>query len=355
MAKLHWKILSFLLLVALIGILPLGCVRNRPPTAGFTFSPPAPVAGQEVLFTGTSVDDDGQIDSWSWDFGDGSSSEKQNPSHSFGAAGDYKVSLTVIDEGGASDTCTTTIKVSSPPAEIDKDDAIEILVREIIPPASSNRRVSAFMLSQPLQKGDVVTSESGEKYPISANTWFIFVDDAPEAFFAHNTRFVFIDARTAAYDVVDESWPPLINNSSMWDARGLNRGYLIELYSILDSSVPVSGGTSTAPKADYGDAPDGQNACYGVPGSFPTLYQTTNSKLARPGGHALNVGEETLGLSVSAEVDANDPNDPDGVPNLVDSDSDERMYVIAATISTTTSSLSAVGTAVKTWLMALLL
>jgi len=65
-----------------------------------------------------------------------------------------------------------------------------------------------------------------------------------------------------------------------------------------------------------------------VPGSFPTLYNTTNSKFGRPGGHTLNTGEETLGLHVSAEVDATDPNDPDGVPNLVDADSDERMYVI---------------------------
>ncbi|GAH93412.1 unnamed protein product, partial [marine sediment metagenome] len=215
-----------------------------------------------------------------------------------------------------------------PPTEIGKDEAIRILVSEIIPPASSYARISAAMLSQPLQQGDVVSSEGSGQYTIEANTWFVFIDDVPEAFFAHDTRYVFIDARTGDYDVANEMWPPLINNVSMWDTQNLGRGYLIELYSILDSPVPISAIASTAPSGDYGDAPDGQDAYYGVPGRFPTLYNTTNSKFGRPGGHTLNTGEETLRLNVSAEVDATDPNDPDGVPNLVDADSDERMYVI---------------------------
>jgi len=214
------------------------------------------------------------------------------------------------------------------PAEIGKDEAIKILVSEIIPPASSYARISAAMLSQPLQQGDVVSSEGSGQYTIEANTWFVFIDDAPGAFFAHDTRYVFIDASTGDYDVANEMWPPLINNVSMWDTQSLDRGYLIELYSVLDSSVPISTIASTAPSGDYGDAPDGQDAYYGVSGRFPTLYNTTNSKFGRPGGHTLNTGEETLGLNVSDEIDATDPNDPDGVPNLVDSDSDERMYVI---------------------------
>jgi len=159
------------------------------------------------------------------------------------------------------------------PAEIGKDEAIRILVSEIIPPASSYARISAAMLSQPLQQGDVVSSEGGGQYTIEANTWFVFIDDAPEAFFAHGTRYVFIDARTGDYDVVNEMWPPLINNVSMWDTQSLGRGYLIELYSILSSPVPISAIASTAPLGDYGDAPDGQDAYYGVPGRFPTLYK----------------------------------------------------------------------------------
>lgn len=184
------------------------------------------------------------------------------------------------------------------------------------------------MPSEPLEKGDIVSSESGEEYLISDSTWFIFVDDNPGAFFAHDCRYIFMDANTMSWDVVDESWPPEINDVSMWDEDNLNRGHLINLYSVMDSSVPVPDSSSTAPRADYGDAPDGQDAYYGVTGHFPTLFNTANSHFNNPGVHTLHIGEEMLGITVSAEADANDLNDPDGIPNMVDSDSDERVFVI---------------------------
>jgi hypothetical protein len=213
--------------------------------------------------------------------------------------------------------------------KIDKWGAIDILVSEIIPPAADDSRISAFMPSQPLVKGDVVTSEDGTAYPpIDQDTWLIFIDDNPQAFYAHPTRYVFINAKSGEYDIYDQSWPPLINDFSMWDTTSVGRGQLIELWSVLDFPGPITGSASTAPRGDYGDAPDGQDAYEGVLGRYPTLFNTTNSQFGRPGGHTLNIGEETLGFDVSAEVDATDPNDPDGTPNLVDSDSDERIYII---------------------------
>jgi PKD repeat protein len=323
------KIISFVLLIALIVIATpsTGCPGNPPPTADFLYSPHSPNTGATISFTDNSTDD-GFIASWAWDFDDGNTSTLENPSHSFASSGTYTVSLTVTDDDGASDTYTTNITVTSLP-QIGKWDAIEILVKQIIPPASAYKRISAFMLSEPLQNGDVVTSASGEDYPITANTWFIFIDDAPEAGYAHNTRYVFINAVTAVYDIANETWPPMINGFSMWDEQNLNRGHLIEVWPILDSPAPIASGISDAPSGDYGDAPDGQlELYYGIKGHFPTLFNTTNSHFGTPGGHTLYVGEETLGINVSAEVDAIDPNDPDGVPNLVDADSDERMYAI---------------------------
>ena len=323
-------IISCLLLVALITVPIAGCVGggNLPPIADFTYSPSAPTTTDNVIFTDKSSDADGSIISWAWDFGDGNTSASQNPSHSFPGPTTYTVTLTVTDDDGASDSCTATVTVSSPPAGIDKDGAIAILVGKIIKPADAYKRISAFMLSQPLQNGDVITSESGQSYPINTDTWFVFIDDEPLAFFAHPTRYVFIDAKTGSYNISNETWPPRINNISMWNPQNLGRGQLIVLYSILDSAVPISGSTSQAPTGDYGDAPDGQDAYYGISGRYPTLYNTTNSQFNRPGGHTLNIGGETLGVNVSAEVDATDPYDPDGVPNLVDADSDERTFVI---------------------------
>ncbi len=85
------------------------------------------------------------------------------------------------------------------------------------------------------------------------------------------------------------------------------------------SSLALGG----VPRGDYGDAPDGTDAYPGVPAKFPTLY-TSSSGLV--GIHILHPGEETIGLSVSAELNANDPSDPDGVPNLVDNDLDDPIY-----------------------------
>jgi hypothetical protein len=83
--------------------------------------------------------------------------------------------------------------------------------------------------------------------------------------------------------------------------------------------------------ADYGDAPDGTDSYYPVPpgqppipGNFPTLFNTSNSRVpGAPGAHHLTVGEEWFGPPASipsAENDANDSADPDGRPNLVGND-----------------------------------
>jgi PKD repeat protein len=90
---------------------------NLPPTASFTANPGSGGAPLTVSFTDTSTDD-GTINAWSWDFGDGGTSSLPNPSHTFTAVGDYTVSLTVTDslELSSANTATTTINVSAPEA-----------------------------------------------------------------------------------------------------------------------------------------------------------------------------------------------------------------------------------------------
>ncbi|HEV8454935.1 MAG TPA: PKD domain-containing protein [Gemmatimonadales bacterium] len=66
-------------------------------------------------FTDKSKDGDGNIASWHWDFGDGQSSSDQNPSHLYGTAGSYHVTLTVTDNEGAPDSETRDANPTAPP------------------------------------------------------------------------------------------------------------------------------------------------------------------------------------------------------------------------------------------------
>jgi PKD repeat protein len=84
---------------------------NQPPTASFVYEPTSPTTADIIHFTDQSTDPDGTISSWSWDFGDGTTSTEQNPTHQYSSADTYTVTLTVTDNGGATDSYSTTISV----------------------------------------------------------------------------------------------------------------------------------------------------------------------------------------------------------------------------------------------------
>lgn len=78
------------------------------PVASFTF-----VANQlSVEFTSTSQDSNGSIERFSWQFGDGNSSNQENPQHSYASAGTYSVTLRVTDNDGLSASYSSEVTVS---------------------------------------------------------------------------------------------------------------------------------------------------------------------------------------------------------------------------------------------------
>jgi PKD repeat protein len=94
-----------------------------PPTADFYADDQEVCEGDTVTFTDASS---GDMDTWSWDFGDGGTSSDQNPTHQYASAGTYTVFLTVSGVcGDNTKTIDDYITVNElPDCTIDAPDAV---------------------------------------------------------------------------------------------------------------------------------------------------------------------------------------------------------------------------------------
>lgn len=88
------------------------------PSAAFTLNETTGCPNFSATFTDASTPYEGStITDWTWDFGDGSIGNGQNPSHTYTATGAYSVTLTITDDN----TCDTAIvavdviELKSPP------------------------------------------------------------------------------------------------------------------------------------------------------------------------------------------------------------------------------------------------
>jgi PKD repeat protein len=89
-------------------------VIKRPPVAVIT-GPTSGLVGEPLSFSGTgSADEDGQIVAYAWDFGDGTTDNKAETTHSYQAADTYKVTLTVTDNDGLTGTASSTVWIKKP-------------------------------------------------------------------------------------------------------------------------------------------------------------------------------------------------------------------------------------------------
>ncbi len=72
--------------------------------------------GNTVTFADSSASESGNVNSWTWDFGDSTFSALQNPTHAYTAPGSYVVKLTVTDDLANVDSMKRTVKIYEQPA-----------------------------------------------------------------------------------------------------------------------------------------------------------------------------------------------------------------------------------------------
>jgi len=100
---------------------------NQSPRADFIIlSSDIPTINETISFTDYSIDTDGNIISWSWNFGDTTTSTTQNPVHQYQSIGTYTTTLIVQDDDGATASITKqlTIHEINPPITTNNYDGL---------------------------------------------------------------------------------------------------------------------------------------------------------------------------------------------------------------------------------------
>ena len=162
----------------------IGAKSTATLTADFTATPTTGETPLTVQFTDRSV---GNISSWLWDFGDGSTSSAQNPTHTYSSSGNFTVSLTITGLGG-SDTETkedyisvtrkaSVIELNISDPEITFGESITIIGR--ISPAHQAQATLTFTNDEGETETETATSDSNgifsltDYFPPDGGSWSV--------------------------------------------------------------------------------------------------------------------------------------------------------------------------------------
>jgi PKD repeat protein len=128
---------------------PVTITVGSAPRADFRMSKDVASIDEDVLFTDLSTGDP-DIDSWQWQFGDGSWSSLRSPVHSYSKSGTYEITLTVANRYSSSLSVTKSILVvEDAPTQANIDFMVDPQINPWLP---------STMQCTDLSRGVVITS-----------------------------------------------------------------------------------------------------------------------------------------------------------------------------------------------------
>jgi len=135
---------------------PEGVLTGTPPVVNFTATPLDACASETIFFNGQANTPFGATVTWLWNFGDGNSSDLQNPTHEFDDMGNLDVILSVSNNGCVS-SVTQTLTVKPPVADFEY--TINCTTREITFFNTSKVNVSLTPLTYQWDMGDPANTQ----------------------------------------------------------------------------------------------------------------------------------------------------------------------------------------------------
>ena len=293
---------------------------NAPPLADFTVTPMTAVnPGVPFAFDASaSTDSDGAISTYDWDFGDGNLGSGITANHPYAASGTFVITLTITDNGSATDIATRSVLVNTPPTA----------AFTVTPSTAVNPSVPfAFDAAPSLDPDGTLVNTSWDFGDGNVD----FSSAPSHAYALAGPYLVSLSVRDNGSLTSTASRTVLVNTgpvaSFTADPLAVNPGVPVSF----DASASTdSDGTITTYDWDFGDANPGTgvtaNHAYVLPGSYTAVLTVTdNGTLA---------DTTSQGIFVNAPPNASFVADPQpsapGVPvNFTSSSTDSDGTIIA--------------------------
>ncbi len=200
------------------GIYPVSLTTTSSLGCSFTISKeilvnPTPVASYgntpicnkyQVFFADLSTINSGNITSWQWDFGNGNTSNIQNPVNTYPSAGTYNVNLTVTSNSGCAASTTNPIDVS-------------------IPIAGFTINSTSLLPGEPIQFSDQSTGAQGWQWDFGGAGTSTLQD--PEFIFSTEGTYTVIQVVTNQYNCSDTARTDVVIENSKVYAPKVPTGF----------------------------------------------------------------------------------------------------------------------------------